>query len=131
MCAALVGGGDSVLGMGSPVGSHPHSAFGVVGVGLRGGPSGLPPLPPGAHHIGGPSTQQSIPIMPPNPSSNGGGGGGPPNGNNEPPPDVLLALLSRNRGLEGTLIIKEVFRVRNYKTFTFNETTFFGYSREL
>lgn len=84
MCAALVGGGaGEPTTMGSPSTHHPHAAFSAIG--LRGSMSG--------HH--GP------PAIPPN----NNGPSIPPDLNRpDPPPDVLLALLSRNRALEGSSV---------------------------
>ncbi len=80
MCAALVGGGAGEPTMGSPSTHHPHPAFTALGI------------------RGSMSSQHGPPAVPPN----NNGPSIPPDLNRpEPPPDVLLALLSRNRALEG------------------------------
>lgn len=79
MCAALVSPTDS--GMGSPPSNHPHqvSAFGVGVVGLRNNPN-LANIPPPL-----PTNGTSLSDL----------------SRSDQPQDVLLALLSRNRALEG------------------------------
>ncbi|XP_035700652.1 LIM/homeobox protein Lhx3 isoform X2 [Folsomia candida] len=89
MCAAMVGSSELTMGSSGhphhPL-SHPHSAF---------GPLGLRPPPPQAH--GGPHSALHHPALLPPSGTNGSSLPG------DPPPDVLLALLSRNRGLEATI----------------------------
>lgn len=97
MCAALVSS-PSESRMGSPSATHPHPhGHSNYGYSRASGPS-----------ITGPVAATNPTILASNPNANNGGTnnniGIPAELNRtEPPPDVLLALLSRNRALEGKI----------------------------
>lgn len=113
MCAAIISSSDNIGGaMGSPSSTtiithshsssplhHPNIGSFALNLGLR--PREIPIPPPNAHQ---PQQQQLPPQIPLSNGNNNNNNNNTNNNNNnniEPNPDILLALVSRNRALEG------------------------------
>jgi hypothetical protein len=97
----MVGSSDMSMSVGSPSPHHGHHpAFGPLGLNLR----GSPPIAHSGLHNNNNNSPHSHPLLPLPLSLHNNNN----NNNNvsDPPPDVLLALLSRNRGLEGKTKLK-------------------------